>query len=426
MEVDPQDPPISNAIEKEDFEDLFEQHNHYPDDRGFESDDSYHPSEFSLNSNSDSDIDRILPQFEEPEFSDSDDEQETEEQEGHGAEVDLLEDMLFRDRGSIFGDGNSEDEEDFDEFDDEFLPPAFQEHPAIRNAYIRAFLLAALKGSTHEAVQMHLEGVALALRSAEAQSPDIHFEGLSTMARTLTTTERRLGICTDRFITYFFLCDVCWKLHHPSDLSKLHSPTCDQDGCAGTLYTSKRLSSGSDKRTPTKIMPYVRLKKAVQHLLLRPGKYEQLQHWRCPELDEPGPAKPFVTQGYDAFIDLSISMTDVYDGWGWRAIQAGLERRRGGKWTIEDIDVHELHQRFVSLPLGLVFQMNIDWYVVYLMICVIVNHCVLGSRQLTDHHIQAALYTSHCATTLVISATFEKRLSSSQLFPAQSSPHSMR
>ena len=44
-------------------------------------------------------------------------------------------------------------------------------------------------------------------------------------------------------------------------------------------------------------------------------------------------------------------------------IQAGLERRRGGKWTIQDVDVHELHQRFVSLPLGLVWQMNIDWYI---------------------------------------------------------------
>jgi hypothetical protein len=244
---------------------------------------------------------------------------------------------------------------------------------------------------------MHLEGVALALRSAEAQSPDIHFEGLSTKARTLTTTERRLGICKDRFITYFFLCDVCWKVHHPSDLSKLHSPTCDQDGCAGTLYTSKWLSSGSDKQTPTKIMPYVRLKKAVQHLLLRPGKYEQLQHWRYPELDEPRPAKPFIIQGYDAFIDPSISMTDVYDGWGWRAIQAGLERRRGGKWTIEDVDVHELHQRFVSLPLGLVFQMNIDWYVVYLMICVIVNHCVYRFQAVDrSSHSSGALYLTLC------------------------------
>jgi len=54
-------------------------------------------------------------------------------------------------------------------------------------------------------------------------------------------------------------------------------------------------------------------------------------------------------------------MQDVYDGWGWRAIQAGLECQRGGTWTIHDVDVHALHQWFVSLPLGLVWQMNIDW-----------------------------------------------------------------
>jgi hypothetical protein len=106
----------------------------------------------------------------------------------------------------------------------------------------------------------------------------------------------------------------------------------------------------------------VRLKKAVQHLLSRPGKYEQLQHWRYPGVDDPGPAAPHETQGYNAFIDPKVPMSDVYDGWGWRTIHAGLERRRGGKWTIQDVDVHELHQRFVSLPLGLVWQMNIDWY----------------------------------------------------------------
>ena len=61
-------------------------------------------------------------------------------------------------------------------------------------------------------------------------------------------------------------------------------------------------------------------------------------------------------------------MTDIYDGWGWRTIQAGLDRQRGGKWTVQDVDVHELHQRFVSLPLGLVWQMNIDWYVNYIII----------------------------------------------------------
>ena len=215
---------------------------------------------------------------------------------------------------------------------------------------------------------MHLEGVALVLRSAEAQSPDLHFEGLSTMARTLATAERRLGIYTDHFITYFYLCNVCWKLHRPSNLSKLHKPTCDENGCTGVLYTSKPLSSGSEKWTPTKILPYFCLKKVVQHLLSCPGKYEQLQHWRYPGNDDPGPAKPFTTQGYDAFLDPSIPMTDIYDGWGWRTIQAGLDRRRGGKWTVQDVDVHELHQRFVSLPLGLVWQMNIDWYVNYIII----------------------------------------------------------
>lgn len=97
----------------------------------------------------------------------------------------------------------------------------------------------------------------------------------------------------------------------------------------------------------------------------RPGKYNQLPHWRHPDLDDqPGPAKPYTTQGYDAFVDPSIPMSDIYDGWGWWMIQAGLEWRRGRiEWTIQDVDDHELHQRFVSLPLGLVFQMNIDWYV---------------------------------------------------------------
>jgi hypothetical protein len=205
---------------------------------------------------------------------------------------------------------------------------------------------------------------------------------------------------------------VCWKLHHPSDLSKLPKPTCNKDGCLGTLFTSKRLSNGSEKRTPMKIMPYVFLKKAVQHLLSCPRKYEQLQHWRDPGTDDPRPAKPFAIQGYNVFLDPKVPMTDIYDGWGWQAIQAGLERRRGGKWTIQDVDVHELHQHFVSLSFCRGFMISLT--------------PLIGSRLLTNHHIQLVLYTSLCATTLVISAPFGKRLSCSQLYPVQSSPRSMR
>ena len=152
-------------------------------------------------------------------------------------------------------DGSAGEDIEDDEEDPNDLPPAFQEHPAIRNAYIRAFLLASLKGMTHAAVQMHLEGVAIGLRSAMAQPPDVEFAGLDTMAGTLATAEKQLGISTDQFITYFFLCDVCWALHHPSELADLAEPICDKDGCSGCLYTVKRLSNGVMKRTPMKILP---------------------------------------------------------------------------------------------------------------------------------------------------------------------------
>jgi hypothetical protein len=61
MEIDHQDLSISNAMEVKDFEDLFDQYNHYPNDHGFQSDGSCHPSDFSIGLNSDSDIDRMLP-----------------------------------------------------------------------------------------------------------------------------------------------------------------------------------------------------------------------------------------------------------------------------------------------------------------------------------------------------------------------------
>jgi hypothetical protein len=54
-------------------------------------------------------------------------------------------------------------------------------------------------------------------------------------------------------------------------------------------------------------------------------------------------------------------MMDISDGWGWRTIQVGLERRRNGAWSIQNVDVAELKQQFVALPNGLVVQINIDW-----------------------------------------------------------------
>ncbi|KAJ7831721.1 hypothetical protein B0H14DRAFT_3713240 [Mycena olivaceomarginata] len=62
-----------------------------------------------------------------------------------------------------------------------------------------------------------------------------------------------------------------------------------------------------------------------------------------------------------AFPDPNKPMTDITDGWGWRAIQAELEQRRNGVWEVRDVDVLELKQQFVALPNGIVIQINIDW-----------------------------------------------------------------
>ena len=89
MEVDEDILILSNPVEKEDFRDLFEQHNHHPQYPVFNA---------------------------ELEFSDSD----------NGMGLDLLDNPLFQSQGSIF---DLEDIEDWDEVDAEYLPPTFKEHP---------------------------------------------------------------------------------------------------------------------------------------------------------------------------------------------------------------------------------------------------------------------------------------------------------
>ena len=181
----------------------------------------------------------------------------------------------------------------------------------------------------------------------------------SDFVRTLPTVKHWLGLSTEQFITYYFLCDECWEPHHPKQLST-SSHFCKELDCSGTLYTTKRLTDGSIKRTPTKILSYVNPQKAIQKLLLRPGKYEQLQAWRGPG-DEPQCVAPTTATRRDAFPDPSQPMHDIKDGYGWRMIQAGLSRRKGGKWDMEDVDVKKKMQQFVSLRCGLVWQINFDW-----------------------------------------------------------------
>jgi hypothetical protein len=240
-------------------------------------------------------------------------------------------------------------------------PPAFSEDPAIRHAYIRAFISAAFCGSTQSAVTDALRGNATEFRGICDRYPGVHLEGLETMALSLRAVERRLGVSTDSLIAYYFLCPDCWAPHHPSTLYKLESPTCQKDTCSGLLFSEKQLSSRT-RRVPTKVLSYTSPEKAMQHLLLRPGKYEQFQLWRTGD-DQPAEVPPLQHTGLAAFDDLDRPMSDIYDGWMWKAAQSGLKRRKGGPWTIQDVDVLNVKQRFVALPCGLQVQLNLDWYV---------------------------------------------------------------
>ncbi|KAG2746875.1 hypothetical protein P692DRAFT_20662781, partial [Suillus brevipes Sb2] len=152
-----------------------------------------------------------------------------------------------------------------------------------------------------EVSRIIVDGVARALSSACDESPGLEFDGLHSMARTLPALKKRLGVNLNTVITYLFLCPSCWAVHDSSALydEDLHEK-CGEDECEGILYTTKLLASGKEKRKPTKVLPYVPPHHAIQHWLLRPGKYRQLQEWRT-EADQPAQVPPATMEGMDAF-----------------------------------------------------------------------------------------------------------------------------
>jgi hypothetical protein len=122
----------------------------------------------------------------------------------------IEEDPNFIPRERIFAEVDDQD----DPLDDpEGLPPAFDEHPAIRNAYIHVFANAAFGSATQ--IQSQNSLIALHSTISALEDPNNLIEGLDAMALTLPTLERRLGVNPDAHITYFFLCPDCWKRHHP-------------------------------------------------------------------------------------------------------------------------------------------------------------------------------------------------------------------
>ncbi|SJK99586.1 uncharacterized protein ARMOST_02894 [Armillaria ostoyae] len=211
---------------------------------------------------------------------------------------DTMQDPLFQTRASLFDPTLPHNVfTDEDDFDFRELPRAFDDHPTIRNQYIRIFLASAFDGLTHNGASMLLDGHAIGLQAANRRG--LSFPGLESYARTLPTVEKRLGVSTDGFITYFFICNICWSVHQPPELLELKSPSCLDSECPGILYTTKRLADGSEKRSPLLTVPFVPPTRAIRRMVLQPGKVQQWQHWRGPD-DQPG-RRP----GSDTEVDMS-------------------------------------------------------------------------------------------------------------------------
>lgn len=280
-------------------------------------------------------------------------------------EEEAVEEQILVEGDMLFRSNEGNDDEEASVEGEEFAggwPPAFWEDPVLRNVYISVFNQAAFHGATHiqseHSLKSHRNSIISMLRRAPVLQDDIDIEH---MALTLRTVEKRLGVDPDESIVFYILCSKCWKPYHPTLLYQFEGPACSHSDCVGgLLYTTKDLPNRkTPKRIPCRVLPYYPIVSALQNLLLRPGFYESLQHWRGPGDHEM--TFPMSREEWFESRNPSEPLKDVYDGWMWRSLKTGVIR----KWDplLRKVKEEGNAYRFVSLPCGIVFHINVDWCV---------------------------------------------------------------
>ncbi|CAE7227499.1 unnamed protein product [Rhizoctonia solani] len=253
--------------------------------------------------------------------------------------------------------------------------PALDEHPILRNIYLRTWVQYAFAGVTQDSIQDMLESHKSALLAlleirADAFPADFAIQ-VHKMPTTLRSLERRLGLDFSDLITIFPVCPEpnCGKRYTMEQLNELHDDQCirhvGEDRCPGILYTETTLATQKQKRTPAKSFPSTSLLQALGRLLSRPGIADFMQHWRRDgdepvEVDVPPPVDPDVWFGQMGPED---KFGDMTQGWGWRNQEVGL-RRRWDNIREEYIDepTEGAPLSLVHLPYGLSLGLNTDGY----------------------------------------------------------------
>ena len=236
----------------------------------------------------------------------------------------------------------------------------FEEPDLIRHAYIDAFIQKTVYGATHRALKHQLR----TSRRTLSSHPDINAEDLSKMAQTIGTAERRLGINIDEIITVFTLCPKCKRRYDPGYILDTENDNCLNAGCNSTLFATRKLASGRQRRVSHLTYPFASPIAWLQLVLSLPGRAELMQSWRQNEDDRAERTEPVSGDEWMRNMDHNKSMGDLCDGWGWRATESGLERRIhpvNGDVSDECGLPGGRHLRLVSLPYGISLSLNTDW-----------------------------------------------------------------
>ncbi|CCO36813.1 hypothetical protein RSOLAG1IB_12102 [Rhizoctonia solani AG-1 IB] len=234
---------------------------------------------------------------------------------------------------------------------------AFREPALIRNAYVDAVVQKVLHNASHGALTHQLKAAQRQLRS----NPNVPMESLVQMALTIRTVERRLGLDSGDIITTYTLCPLCGRSYTPEYIAGAEDKTCLNDNCEGTLYDTQTLASGQRKRVSRLTYPFASVVAWLRRLLNQTGMADLMQSWRTE--DDQVLAEPLSEQEWGDAMEMDTPLGDMSNGWGWRFGIAGLDR------VVNEVTGNVEHRspmvppvRFSSLPFGLSFSLNTDWF----------------------------------------------------------------
>ncbi|KDN34320.1 hypothetical protein RSAG8_12585, partial [Rhizoctonia solani AG-8 WAC10335] len=270
------------------------------------------------------------------------------------------------DEGAVIQDLDDDDDDDPNEVES---AAAFQEHPILRNIYLRTYIDLAFHHATKEQIRKTLLSHKLALEAVAqiGELPLDLLEGLLKMPLSVRSLERRLGMDTTQSIRIYTLCEGCGTRYSPEQIKLVQRPRCTHmvggDACNTILYTEVTLCNGTRKRNPIRSCPYLPLANGVERVLLRPGMKELMQEWRRGDPNNRAENAPPRDQEY--WRDHArAKIGDISQGRVWWTIPVGLTRsefpaEEGGGYGDS---VPENPVALASKELGISFALNADGY----------------------------------------------------------------